>query len=94
MFPARPVSNQLPAKSRVLGVWSGEKARAYPLTSFDRRGATLEQELDGQRFKLVYDGQHKSLRVASADEGVQWMYAFWFAWYAFRPHTDIYSPPR
>jgi hypothetical protein len=50
----------------------------------------LKQELDGKRLKLVYDGQHKSLRVAQADEGLQWMYSFWFAWYAFRPHTDVY----
>ena len=33
-----------------------------------------------------------TLRVTDADEGVNWMYSFWFAWYAFRPHTDMYQP--
>jgi hypothetical protein len=91
MFPARPVSDRLPVKSLVLGVWSGEQARAYPLASFDPQGETLDQQLDGKRFRLVYDGQSKSLRVAEADAGVQWMYSFWFAWCAFRPHTDFYA---
>lgn len=91
MFPARPRSSRLLAKTPVLGVWVGGKARAYPLSAFDARGETLDQELDGKRFRLIYDGQHKAARVASADEGVQWMYSFWFAWYAFRPHTEVYS---
>ena len=94
MFPARPMSNRLPAKVPVLGVWVGGKARAYPLSAFDPRGETLNQEIDGKRFTLIYDGQHKAVRVASADEGVQWMYSFWFAWYAFRPHTDVYAGKR
>ncbi len=91
MFPARPTSNRLPVNTAVLGVWSGGTARAYPLSAFDPQGQTLEQELGGKRFTLVYDGQHKALRVASADENLHWMYAFWFAWYAFRPHTEVYQ---
>lgn len=94
MFPVRPMSNRLPAKAPVLGVWAGGKARAYPLSAFDPRGETLDQELAGKRFRLIYDGQHKAVRVASADEGIQWMYSFWFAWYAFRPHTDVYEGKR
>ncbi|MHB8901171.1 MAG: DUF3179 domain-containing protein [Thermoguttaceae bacterium] len=94
MFPARPMSNQLPAKAPVLGVWTGGKARAYPLSTFDPRGEMLNPELDGKRFTLIYDGQHKTARVASADEGIQWMYSFWFAWCAFRPHTDVYEGER
>ncbi len=92
MFPARPMSDRLPAKAMVLGVWSEGKARAYPLSAFNARSKSLKQELNGKHFKLVYDDQHKSLRVTEADEGLQWMYSFWFAWYAFRPHTDLYTP--
>lgn len=94
MFPARPMNNRLPAKSPILGVWSHGKARAYPLAAFNARGISLEQKLEGKQFKLVYDHQNKSLRVAQADEGLQWMYSFWFAWYAFRPHTEVYTGKR
>ena len=94
MFPAKPMNNRLPAKSMVLGIWSDGKARAYPLAAFNARSNSLEQELDGKQFKLVYADQHNSLRVAQADEGLQWMYSFWFAWYAFRPHTEVFTGTR
>lgn len=91
MFPARPSSDRLPAKSLVLGVWSGGQARAYPLDAFDPQGEILDQQLGDERFRLAYDGRHESLRVTEADDELQWMYSFWFAWYAFRPHTEVYT---
>lgn len=91
MFPAQPMNQRLPAKSPVLGVWSDGKARAYPLSAFGKASTSLEQELDGRQFKLLYDHDNRSLRVAESDEGLQWMYSFWFAWYAFRPHTEVFS---
>ncbi len=94
MFPVKPLSNRLPIKSRVLGVWSDGKARAYPLAAFRAEVEGLEQELDGKRFRLAYDAKHKTLRVLDAQQGVQWMYSFWFAWHAFRPGTDVYTPKR
>jgi len=91
MFPVRPMNNRLPAKSLILGVWSDGKARAYPLSAFGNASTSLEQELDGRQFNLLYDHDNRSLRVAESDEGLQWMYSFWFAWYAFRPHTEVFS---
>ncbi len=93
-FPARPLSDRLPTKAPVLGVWSNGAARAYPLSAFNPRGETLEQELGGKRFTLAYDGRHQSVRVESADEGIHWMYSFWFAWHAFRPQTEVYGARR
>lgn len=94
MFPARPASNRLPAKALILGVWSDTKARAYPLSALGRLNTSLEQELDGKQFKLVYDHANRCLRVERADEGLQWMYSFWFAWYAFHPHTEVFTGTR
>lgn len=94
MFPARPTNNRVPAKSLVLGVWVGDKARAYPLSSLDSSEQTLDQELDGKRFTLVSDGPNETIRVVSADPEVEWMYSFWFAWYAFRSHTEVYGARR
>ena len=94
MFPVKPMNNRLPAKSMVLGVWSDGKARAYPLAAFRTEVEGLEQNLDVKRFTLAYDAGHKTLRVVDADEGLHWMYSFWFAWYAFHPQTDVYTPKR
>ncbi len=96
MFDVNNVDNRLPYKVPLLGVWVGDKRRAYPVTAFQHLTEPLEieQELDGKKFTLVYHPQAKSLRVAKSDQGVRWMYSFWFAWYAFYPDTELYSPPE
>lgn len=80
-----------PLQYRILGVWSDGKARAYPLSAFDKGNTSLEQELGGKKFALAYDHDNRSLRVAEADEGLQWLHPFCFAWYAFRPHTEVFA---
>jgi len=89
MFPVDKIDARLPTKARVLGVWTEDAARAFPLTAFDENNATLEDELNGRHFSLVYNPTAKSLRIEHADDGVQWVYSLWFAWYAFHPDTDV-----
>ncbi len=94
MFPARPISKVLPTKSEVLGIWTGRGARAYPLVALAKTDHTLQEEIDGLKFTLQYNPRAKSVRVVRADEGLQWMYSFWFAWYAFHPQTEVFRAGR
>ena len=91
MFPVDPLDRRLPAKTRVLGVWGPESQRAYPVSAFEsaRQPLELGQQLDGREFTLVYNPRARSLRIIDADEGLQWMYSFWFAWAALRPETEV-----
>lgn len=94
LFPVRPVSDRLPEKSRVLGVWAEDgTAKAYPLAEFrlTREPLDIRDEIAGRKLTLHFDPESNSLRVVSADRGLQWMYALWFAWYAFHSHTLVYS---
>lgn len=93
MFPVDKTDGRLPPKTPVLGVWTDDTARAFPLSAFDENTAALEDELNGRRISLVYNPQAKSLRVEHADDGVQWVYSLWFAWYAFHPDTDVFEMP-
>lgn len=92
MFPVSKTDKRLRNKVPVLGVWTDRAARAYPVTEFQKPGVSHEinQELDGRKFRLVYSPQAKSLRVVKADKELHVMYAFWFAWYAFHPDTELY----
>lgn len=93
MFPVEPLDGRMAAKTPVLGVISGKTARAYPLEAFAAKpGERVVDSIDGRQLTLIYDGRHNSLRVEQADEGLEWMYSFWFAWAAFYPETDIYRP--
>lgn len=98
-FPVFPEDREgrLPSKQRVLGIWDDAgDARAYSLATFTDHDEPFEfqDDLAGKKLTLAYTPEARSLRVVSADEGLHWMYALWFAWYAFRSHTDIYAPPE
>lgn len=92
MFPVKPTSSLLPTKQRVVGVWTEQGARAYPLSMLANLREPLPQQLGNHSFSIVYDAQSGSARVVDADDGVSWAYAFWFAWYAFHPQTEIFVP--
>jgi hypothetical protein len=95
MFPAEPVSMRLPAKERVLGVWVDDEYRAYPESRFRADQAEVADVIGGKSLTIAIDRTSHSMRVVSADEGVSWLYSFWFAWYAVHPNTTIYgdTPP-
>lgn len=97
MFPVAVTDRRLPPKERVLGLWTGNEARAYALSAPFLENPELgdqEQELGGRKFTLQYDAKAKSVRVTRADDGLQWMYSFWFVWYAFRPQTELIGIQR
>ncbi len=92
MFPVEPLDQRLAAKTPVLGVLSENAQRAYSLARFAKgQGGRFEDQLDGHKLTLVYDPEHQTLRIERADQGLEWMYSYWFAWAAFYPETDIYS---
>ena len=67
------------------------RARAYPVARFSGESKQLDERLDGKAFTLEYDARSQTLRISQADEGVQWMYSFWFGWAAFQPETKLYQ---
>jgi hypothetical protein len=96
MFPVRPTSDQLPEKAKVLGVrGTNGTAKAYPLSAFAGADSprTIRDEVGGKAITLRYEPEADSLRVVEADEGLEWMYSLWFAWYAFHPETRVLEGP-
>ncbi len=93
MFPVQPIDRRLRLKTPVLGVWTDRASRAYPVRAFasSRKPVQLEQTLDGKKFTLQYEPTGRSLRVVKHEPGVRWAYAFWFAWYAFHPETELFE---
>lgn len=90
-----PQDDRLPVKEPVLGVWSDNISRAYPARAFQssERRQEIEDELDGLHLRISFNSENGTMRVLAAEEGLRWMYSFWFAWYAIRPETDVFEPP-
>lgn len=96
-IPAPP-TDILFRKWRVLGVWDDEAhlAKAYCISEFPNDAqdtVTIEESIGDQRITIAYNPEAESLRVVNADDGLRWMYAYWFGWYAFFPHTQVYTQP-
>lgn len=85
IFPTQPWSDALPAKQRLLGVWTDQQARAYPIEILERDVEPIEDQLAGARF-TIHAG-----RITAADAAVRWVYCLWFSWYAFHPETELYG---
>lgn len=92
MFEVNRHDLRLPQKTPLLGIWAGDRKRAYPVTAYQHLTEVTEweEELEGKKFTLAYHPEAKSLRVVKSDAGLGWMYALWFAWYAFYPDTELY----
>ncbi|WP_460166358.1 DUF3179 domain-containing protein [Thermostilla marina] len=88
-FPVRPLDRRLPLKTRVLGVTVDGKARAYPIAAFAEKKQVLDDELGGKRFRVEFDAKDGVARVVQAENGLRWVYSYWFAWYAFHPDTEV-----
>ncbi|MBT5020155.1 MAG: DUF3179 domain-containing protein [Planctomicrobium sp.] len=91
MFPVTSIDGNFPNKERVLGVWVGEEYRAYPESRFPLDQNQITDKIGDKTLTISFDRNSKSMRVVSADEGISWMYSFWFAWRAMHPETTIFG---
>jgi hypothetical protein len=91
-FPVVPVSDRLPQRERVLGVFAGGEAAALPTSAFAARPGPHTVAVGGKRLTVEYDDTAGTLRVVDADDGVDWAYSLWFAWHAFWPEAGVIEP--
>lgn len=91
LFPVEPENLELPDKMRVLGVYTEKSSRAYPQKAFSKDRLSVTEQLDGKSFTVTFNPDTGSLRVSEADDGIHWVYSYWFAWYAFHPETTVFE---
>jgi hypothetical protein len=92
IFPVKARDDRFHPKELVLGVVVGGTARAYLGSIVTKAGGKVEDEVGGVKIALVYstDDGIFSYDVAG---GVDVTEAYWFAWKAFHPDTEIWNDP-
>lgn len=90
-----PVSTRAPntwhAKEWVLGVSFNNQHKAYPFEELAQHGeATFTDSIGGVDYTVVWDAQHRNAYIEQAAEQLPSLVAFWFAWYAFYPGTEVF----
>jgi hypothetical protein len=88
IFPVAASDPTWHAKELVLGVVVGDRARAY-LGSILTRDGAVEEEIAGRKIKVAYATETGTFRW-EVDEGVQVTEAYWLAWKAFHPDTEVW----
>ncbi|HUG25497.1 DUF3179 domain-containing protein [Piscinibacter sp.] len=95
MFDVQHRDDRFPLKEWVLGIQVNGVQKAYPFSVLVRTvdaSGELTDVVAGRRFLIRYDRTHGTAEAFDA-QGRAWpgTMAFWFAWVAFHPRTEVLS---
>ncbi len=93
IFEVQHRDARLGPKEWVLGLSVGSARKAYPFSTLATRvgkDGVLEDRLGGQLVRIRYDAQNHTARAEDgAGKPLPSVLAFWFAWVAFHPQTEL-----
>jgi len=93
-FPVTNSSKKYRRKEIVMGLEIDGRFKAYPFKELKKGAGRFDDEFAGEAFSVEFDAKHRTARVLEADGSeIPTTTAFWFAWYAFHPETDIHKAP-
>ncbi len=82
-------------KAWVVGVEVEGTYKAYAFTELEKSPGTLTDEVNGRTVRIRFNPKARSARVSDeAGKPVPSIMAFWFAWYAFHPDTEVFTVPK
>ena len=97
IFDVQHRDDRFPLKEWVLGLRIGGSAKAYPFSVLARAvGPTgeLKDTVAGQAVRIRYDREHGTAEAFDAQgRPLAGTMAFWFAWVAFHPRTEVLRLP-
>ena len=91
MFPAGEIRRELSPKARVIGIRIKGVAKAYPWEFLKKKAAPrLKDQIGDQKIMIEYLPELGDVRVRDAAGNLlEPIRAYWFAWQAFYPETEI-----
>ena len=92
-FPIQERDDRYHPKAWVIGLTSGDKARAWPFKELEATGQeTIQDQFDGRSLVIHFDAENRSARITNkAGKEIATTTGFWFAWHAFHPDTEVFT---
>ena len=91
-FPVSKTSKLYGRKEIVLGLEINERFKAYPFEELENSAKRFSDTFEGQSFDVIFDGENETARILDGEGNeLPTTMAFWFAWYAFHPDTEVYT---
>lgn len=91
MFRVSKESHRFQPKEWVLGVAANGAYKAYPFTELAKAGTVLHDHVGGQPVEIRFDPVARSAQAFSAGKPYPGQTAYWFAWFAFHPTTEVFQ---
>ena len=93
-FSVRDQDQRYHPKEWVLGIEIDGHFKAYPFVELEKSSGPVRDTLGVRNIMVIYDRRHRTA-VAMNDNGDVFptIVAYWFAWYAFHPATELYHGP-
>jgi len=92
-FPVAAKDSRFHSKELVLGVVAQGKARAYLGSLLTAAGGRVTDDFQGKRIRILYDSEAAFMQW-EIPKGIEVTEAYWFAWKAFHPDTEIWSDSK
>jgi hypothetical protein len=94
MFPVRTRDERLHPKERVIGVSIGGEHKAYPFSALATLGVRrFGDVVGGRHIRVEFDAAAQTARIVDGNgQELPALIAFWFAWVAFHPDTELFKP--
>ena len=92
-FPVNAEDRRYHAKDLVVGARVNGKTRAYLDSLVRKAGGSIEDEFEGRAIRVRYDPK-AAVFTWDAPDDVEITEAYWFAWKAFHPETQIWSESK
>ncbi len=93
LFEVQHRDDRLPVKEWVLGLRIAGQAKAYPFSVLAQRvdaKGRLADRVGGAPVEIRFDRTHRSAEAFdAAGQVLPSVMAFWFAWFAFHPKTEV-----
>ena len=95
MFPVGEIDKRYLPKSWVLGLELGDATKAYPFSELERSGGSFTDSVASKKVTIQYDSDSRTARVRDVDgKEIPSVMAYWFAWMAFHPDTEVYKAKK
>lgn len=91
-FPVRTTDDRYPPKALVLGLEQAGQFKAYPFAELPGSGGSVQDTFAGQRIVVHYDPENtKAYAMGANGLPLPGITAYWFAWFAFHPDTEVFT---
>lgn len=92
LFPVAARDRRYHEKERVLGVAIAGTFKAYPFSELAKTDGDVTDTVATESLRIRFDRQHQSATAFDMHgKELPAVTAYWFAWYAFHPETEVFQ---